>query len=129
MSDVSTSLNKTDVHRDEAFELGLQWAGLYPEGSPTRALIQDTMNSSYLVNIVANDFKHGEIIFEPFLLDLEAAVTAKTTVNGTNGTATGAVGKTVDGVRGYVNGVVGGVEGAVNGLINGVKGTVIGNGH
>ena len=54
--------------RDEAFELGLQWANLYPEDSPSRRLIEDTMSSSYLVNIVANDFKDGQSIFQPFLL-------------------------------------------------------------
>ena len=55
--------------RDEAFELGLQWATLYPEDSPSRKLIEDIMSTSYLVNIVANDFKDGSGIFEPFLLD------------------------------------------------------------
>lgn len=53
--------------KDEAFELGLQWANLYPEGSATRTLIKDFMEESYLVNVVANDFKNGAIIFEPFL--------------------------------------------------------------
>ncbi|CAK9781082.1 methylenetetrahydrofolate reduct [Cutaneotrichosporon oleaginosum] len=55
--------------KDEAFELGCQWANLYPEGSPTRSLIRNIMDTSYLVNIVANDFKDGMAIFEPFLLD------------------------------------------------------------
>ncbi|BEI85449.1 hypothetical protein CcaverHIS002_0508500 [Cutaneotrichosporon cavernicola] len=55
--------------KDEAFELGCQWANLYPEDSPSRALIRNIMDTSYLVNIVANDFKDGMAIFEPFLLD------------------------------------------------------------
>ncbi|EIW70532.1 hypothetical protein TREMEDRAFT_43239 [Tremella mesenterica DSM 1558] len=55
--------------KDEAFELGCQWAALFPEDSPSRRLINDIMNTSYLVNIVANDFKDGASIFEPFLLD------------------------------------------------------------
>lgn len=55
--------------KDEAFELGCQWAHLYPEGSESRKLISKLMDESYLVNIVANDFKDGLTIFEPFLLD------------------------------------------------------------
>ena len=31
------------------------------------------MSSSYLVNIVANDFKDGQSIFQPFLLDQQSA--------------------------------------------------------
>ena len=103
------------TRRDEAFELGVQWAGLYPPESPSRKLIEGIMNRSYLVNIVANDFKHGEIIFEPFNLDLE-----------TNG-ATGSL----DGIGQAVNGIANGVkEAAVNG-VEGVKKIVGGfaNGH
>lgn len=55
--------------KDEAFELGTQWASLYPEGSASNTLIRKIMDESYLVNIVANDFKDGLAIFEPFLLD------------------------------------------------------------
>lgn len=55
--------------KDEAFELGCLWANLYPEGSESRKLIQEVMDTSYLVNIVANDFKDGLAIFEPFGLD------------------------------------------------------------
>ncbi|GMK55498.1 hypothetical protein CspeluHIS016_0205540 [Cutaneotrichosporon spelunceum] len=59
--------------KDEAFELGCQWANLYPEDSPSRALIRNIMETSYLVNIVANDFKDGMAIFEPFQLDQPVA--------------------------------------------------------
>ncbi|KAJ9126432.1 hypothetical protein QFC24_002175 [Naganishia onofrii] len=55
--------------KDEAFELGVQWATLYPEGSESRKMIQQVMDTSYLVNIVANDFKDGMSIFEPFQLE------------------------------------------------------------
>lgn len=58
--------------KDEAFELGNQWANLYPEGSESNKLIHKIMDESYLVNIVANDFKDGLAIFEPFLLDQPA---------------------------------------------------------
>ncbi|WOO80694.1 Methylenetetrahydrofolate reductase 1 [Vanrija pseudolonga] len=65
--------------KDEAFELGSLWANLYPEGSETRKLIDNVMSNSYLVNIVANNFKDSTAIFEPFLLDQP----------GTNGSANG----------------------------------------
>lgn len=54
------------------------------------------MNTSYLVNIVANDFRDGMSIFEPFLLN-------QTTV-----------GKVVEGVKGTVEGIVEGVKGVVS---------------
>jgi methylenetetrahydrofolate reductase (NADPH) len=96
--------------RDEAFELGCQWATLYPEGSPSRALIENVMNTSYLVNIVANDFKDGSNIFEPFVLDQSNVVTG-----------------VKDSVAGLVNGAVEGVKGL---LVNGrVKANGVTNGH
>lgn len=83
------------------------------------------MNDSYLVNIVANDFKHGDAIFEPFLLDTTAAGKAVADVTAT--------------ANGVVNGVVGSVKsaaGGLGGLVNGVKELVVGqtngvatNGH
>lgn len=85
--------------KDEAFELGCQWANLYPEGSPSRQLINDIMNSSYLVNIVANDFKDGQSIFEPFLLDKHV-----------NGAAS-----MVNGIKGAATSLLGGINGVVNG--------------
>jgi methylenetetrahydrofolate reductase (NADPH) len=91
--------------KDEAFELGLQWATLYPEGSPSRALIENIMSSSYLVNIVANDFKDGSGIFDPFQLDGEVAA------NGVNGAATA--------IANGINGIKETVKSAVNGLGNG----------
>lgn len=65
------------------------------------------MNTSYLVNIVANDFKDGSYIFEPFLLDQKNGVVA----NGVHGF--------VNGVKSLTNGVVGVVNGGVNGIVNG----------
>ncbi|RPD64121.1 methylenetetrahydrofolate reduct [Lentinus tigrinus ALCF2SS1-7] len=52
--------------KDEAYELGRQWAKLYDPDSPTRKLIDGIMDSYYLVNVVHNDFKKPEAIFEPF---------------------------------------------------------------
>lgn len=90
--------------RDEAFELGLQWAGLYPEGSPSRALIQNVMNTSYLVNIVANDFKDGSGIFEPFQLSVETAA-APVTSNGVINGATDVINGLKESARELVNGL------------------------
>ncbi|KAL4065907.1 methylenetetrahydrofolate reductase-domain-containing protein [Scleroderma citrinum] len=52
--------------KDEAYELGVKWANVYEAGSPSRQLIMDVMNNSYLVNIVHNDFKDPKAIFVPF---------------------------------------------------------------
>ncbi|WVQ67305.1 methylenetetrahydrofolate reductase [Kwoniella botswanensis] len=96
--------------KDEAFELGLQWANLYPPGSPSRELIESTMNSSYLVNIVANDFRDGMSIFEPFLLDEQS---------------TSKIGKVVDVAQQTANGVLDGL----NVVVENVKSAVGANGH
>ncbi|EPT01133.1 hypothetical protein FOMPIDRAFT_1023440 [Fomitopsis schrenkii] len=52
--------------KDEAYELGRQWAKYYEPGSPTRALIDDVMDTYSLVNVVHNDYKRPDAIFEPF---------------------------------------------------------------
>ncbi|KAI0717993.1 methylenetetrahydrofolate reduct [Cerioporus squamosus] len=52
--------------KDEAYELGRQWAKVYDPESPTRKLIDGIMDTYYLVNVVHNDFKKPEAIFEPF---------------------------------------------------------------
>ncbi|KAI0064023.1 methylenetetrahydrofolate reduct [Artomyces pyxidatus] len=53
--------------KDEAYELGQQWANLYEAGSPSRKLIADLMDNALLVNVVHNDYKNPDAIFEPFL--------------------------------------------------------------
>lgn len=63
------------------------------------------MANSYLVNIVANDFKDGSGIFDPFQLDGEVAA------NGINGAATA--------VANGINGIKETVKSTVNGLTNG----------
>lgn len=71
------------------------------------------MNDSYLVNIVANDFKHGDTIFEPFLLN------ATNLGKSVNGVVEGVKSLSVNGVGGLVNGV----KSLVNGqTANGVNG-------
>ncbi|KAK7056405.1 methylenetetrahydrofolate reductase (NAD(P)H) met13 [Paramarasmius palmivorus] len=52
--------------KDEAYELGQQWAKIYDSDSPSRKVISDLMDNSYLVNIVHNDFHDPDAIFRPF---------------------------------------------------------------
>lgn len=102
------------LDRDEAFELGMQWASLYEEGSASRDLIKDVMNTSYLVNIVANDFKDGLSIFEPFQLDRVMPVAA--------------VSKAVNGVSHAVSSATESVTSAAGAVVNGVTSLVNGSG-
>ncbi|KAF8329502.1 methylenetetrahydrofolate reduct [Cantharellus anzutake] len=59
--------------KDEAFELGRQWSRLYEPDSPTHKLISEIMDTYFLVNVVHNDFKDTNLIFEPFLMDEKLA--------------------------------------------------------
>ncbi|KAG6866584.1 hypothetical protein C0991_002072 [Blastosporella zonata] len=74
--------------KDEAYELGQQWAQIYDEGSPSRALISELMETSSLVNVVHNDFQDPEAIFKPFFLASEEYLALNATspvMNGING--------------------------------------------
>lgn len=53
--------------KDEAYEIGRNWACIYEPGSPARELLEHVFNTYFLVNVVHNDFKQGLAIFEPFL--------------------------------------------------------------
>jgi methylenetetrahydrofolate reductase (NADPH) len=53
--------------KDEAFELWRQWGSLYPADSPSRKLIDSIQSTWHLVNIVDNNFKSRNTIFD--LLD------------------------------------------------------------
>jgi methylenetetrahydrofolate reductase (NADPH) len=79
--------------KDEAFQLGMEWARCYEAGTPSRTILDDVMNTWYLVNIVNNDFHRGETIFE-VLKGLEAPgldkVPEPQTNGATNGTTNGA---------------------------------------
>jgi methylenetetrahydrofolate reductase (NADPH) len=55
--------------KDEAFELGRQWSRMYAPNSPTRKLIEEIMDTYFLVNIVHNDFKDPDAVFRPFFVD------------------------------------------------------------
>ncbi|KAF8461472.1 methylenetetrahydrofolate reductase-domain-containing protein [Russula ochroleuca] len=52
--------------KDEAYELGYQWAKIYEAGSPSRKLISGILDDAVLVNIVHNDVHDNEKIFQPF---------------------------------------------------------------
>ena len=65
---ISTYYIVTLFHvQDEAYELGRQWAKLYEPDSVARQAITQIMDSYYLMNVVHNDYKKPEAIFEPFL--------------------------------------------------------------
>ncbi|KAI5123516.1 hypothetical protein M0805_006676 [Coniferiporia weirii] len=75
--------------KDEAFELGGQWARFYEPESPARQLITDLMETAFLVNVVHNDFKSPDAIFKPFLAAGESyraqqSSTSDVKVNGVN---------------------------------------------
>ncbi|TLD27207.1 hypothetical protein PspLS_04972 [Pyricularia sp. CBS 133598] len=50
--------------KDEAFQLGMEWARCHDQNTPSRILIQSMMEEWYLVNIVNNDFHAPRTIFE-----------------------------------------------------------------
>ncbi|KAB5515737.1 hypothetical protein DKX38_026385 [Salix brachista] len=50
------------VWKDEAFEIWSRgWASLYPEGDPSRMLLEEVQSSYFLVSLVDNDYIHGDI--------------------------------------------------------------------
>ncbi|KAF6761644.1 methylenetetrahydrofolate reductase [Ephemerocybe angulata] len=83
--------------KDEAFELGSQWAKLYESDSPAHKLIDEIMETYSLVNVVQNDFHNTDAIFEPFWK--AGAEWEALKAKSANGSAHGANGKPV------VNGV------------------------
>ncbi|KAL0577913.1 methylenetetrahydrofolate reductase (NAD(P)H) met13 [Marasmius crinis-equi] len=52
--------------KDEAYELGQQWAKIYDPDSTSRKVISELMDTCYLVNIVHNNFHDPDAIFRPF---------------------------------------------------------------
>ncbi|KZP09904.1 methylenetetrahydrofolate reduct [Athelia psychrophila] len=69
--------------KDEAYELGQQWAQIYDANSPSRKLICNLMETSLLVNIVHNDFQSLDAIFQPFFkAGAEYAAENPPTLNG-----------------------------------------------
>lgn len=62
------------------------------------------MSTSYLVNIVANDFKDGSGIFDPFLLDQDVSSSTGSLINGIKSS-----------VKAAANGIASGIANGVNG--------------
>ncbi|KAF8074968.1 methylenetetrahydrofolate reductase-domain-containing protein [Lyophyllum atratum] len=54
--------------KDEAYELGQQWAKIYDFDTPSRKVISELMDTCSLVNVVHNDFQDPDAIFKPFFL-------------------------------------------------------------
>ncbi|XP_057966261.1 probable methylenetetrahydrofolate reductase (NADH) [Malania oleifera] len=57
------------VWKDEAFEIWSKgWAQLYPEGDPSRKMLEEVQNSYFLVSLVDNDYIHGDLfaVFNDF---------------------------------------------------------------
>ncbi|GMN56080.1 hypothetical protein TIFTF001_025190 [Ficus carica] len=51
-----------EVWKDEAFEIWSRgWARLYPEGDPSRKLLEEVQTSYFLVSLVDNDYVHDDI--------------------------------------------------------------------
>ncbi|KAJ3932064.1 MAG: methylenetetrahydrofolate reductase-domain-containing protein [Lentinula lateritia] len=68
--------------KDEAFELGQQWARVYDPDSPSAKIIAELMDSCYLVNVVHNDFHDAGAIFKPFFQAGEEYATQADIPNG-----------------------------------------------
>ncbi|KAG9075597.1 hypothetical protein FS749_012719 [Ceratobasidium sp. UAMH 11750] len=71
--------------KDEAFELGCQWAQIYEPDSPSRKLIKNMMDDFFLVNLVHNDFQDREAIFRPFFADAGCKLNGDESVSKLNG--------------------------------------------
>ena len=74
--------------KDEAYELGQQWAKFYDQGSAAREFIESFFDNSLLVNLVYNDFRQPDAIFEPFIKAAADYASHRFTPNGlANGSA------------------------------------------
>jgi len=76
--------------KDEAYELGQQWANFYEPGSAALEFVKSFFDTSFLVNVVHNDFRQPDGIFEPFIKAAADHAAQKRVPNGhANGDATG----------------------------------------
>ncbi len=51
-----------NIWKDEAFEIWREgWASLYPEGSPSRRLLEEIHDTYWLLNLIENDYTDGNI--------------------------------------------------------------------
>lgn len=76
--------------KDEAYELGQQWANFYEPGSTALEFVTSFFDTSFLVNVVHNDFRRPDAIFEPFIKAAADFTVQKRVPNGhVNGDAIG----------------------------------------
>lgn len=68
--------------KDEAYELGQQWANIYDEGTAAEEFVKSFFDTALLVNVVHNDFRRPDAIFEPFLKAAADYVAQKQVPNG-----------------------------------------------
>jgi len=62
------------VWKDEAFAVWREeWAALYPEGSPSRALLEQIADTWWLVSVVDNDYVEGGDLCAVFGVDATGA--------------------------------------------------------
>lgn len=73
--------------KDEAYQLGTDWAESYPGDSLSRVLLKDIMSSWYLCVLVSNDFMAENALFDLFD-DLEptSSLLVKDSASSDNGT-------------------------------------------
>ena len=76
--------------RDEFYHLGLEWSKCYEEGTESRRLIREVVESWYLVNIVDNDFRRKNGIFPLFEGLRVPGVGGEAKTNGHDGEVNGA---------------------------------------
>lgn len=116
--------------KDEAYEIGRNWARVYEDKSKTRRMLerifgegdadeeqQDDESGWFLVNVVHNDFKKPDAIFAPFLAAADAssvasatAALSSTTVKDAAVSVAQAGSSVVNGAKDAVNGIVGAVN-------------------
>ena len=76
--------------KDEAYELGQQWANFYEPGSAAMEFVKSFFDTSFLVNVVHNDFRQPDAIFESFAKAAADYAAQKCLPNGhVNGDAVG----------------------------------------
>jgi methylenetetrahydrofolate reductase (NADPH) len=76
--------------KDEAYELGQQWGSIYDPGSAASDFVKSFFDTSLLVNVVHNDFRQSDAIFEPFIKAAADYAAQKHVPNGrANGHANG----------------------------------------
>ncbi|SPO30641.1 probable MET13 - putative methylene tetrahydrofolate reductase [Ustilago trichophora] len=91
--------------KDEAYEIGRNWAKVYEPTSPSRKFLEDLFNKYFLVNVVHNDFKAADSIFEPFLSTSTASSSVNSSLSGIGSSVADAAGRVANSISSLANGV------------------------